>query len=158
MTPTAVFDCNVVLQAALNPRGPAARCMDAVTVGVVALVVSDAVRAEYQQTLDEPSLRRKFRRLTDAVAADLLDRIDRSAARIDPVPAVVALVRDPDDAVYLDLAVEAGAEYLVSRDNDLLDLMTGTDPDAVAFRAAHPRILILDPVAFLARVAPPAGP
>jgi hypothetical protein len=47
---------------------------------------------------------------------------------------------------------------VVSRDNDLLDLMTGTDPDAVAFRAGWPGIAVLDPTSFLATLPPPAVP
>jgi putative PIN family toxin of toxin-antitoxin system len=31
--------------------------------------------------------------------------------------------RDPDDEAVINLAIEAGARYLVSRDKDLLDLM-----------------------------------
>ena len=46
---------------------------------------------------------------------------------------------------------------IVSRDNDLLDLMAGTDADAVAFRTAYPAVCVLDPVAFL-RTLPPRLP
>lgn len=158
MTPRAVYDSNVLLQAAARPNGPAGRCFALAEAGAVGLVASGETRAEADDVLNRPVIRRKFKTLTDAWVATFLANLDRVAARIDPVPAVVTLARDPKDEKYLNLAVAAGADYLVSRDNDLLDLMTGADPDAVAFRTAHPRILILDPVAFLARVAPPAGP
>ncbi len=58
----------------------------------------------------------------------------------------------------LNPAIAAGAKLVVSRDNDLLDLMTGTDPDAVAFRGGWPRIAILDPASFMASLTPPAAP
>ena len=33
------------------------------------------------------------------------------------------LARDPDDEPYLNLAIAVSADYLVTRDNDMLDLM-----------------------------------
>ncbi len=76
---------------------------------------------------------------------------------IDPIPDKIALTRDPKDSKYLNLAIAAGAELIVSRDNDLLELMTGTDSEAEAFRTAYPNIRILDPVEFL-RTRRPAPP
>ena len=38
---------------------------------------------------------------------------------------------------------------IVSRDNDLLDLMTGTDSEAEAFRGHYPEMTILDPLSFM---------
>ncbi|MBX9582599.1 MAG: putative toxin-antitoxin system toxin component, PIN family [Gemmataceae bacterium] len=160
MTPRAVFDCMVLLQAAANDRGPAGRCLALAEAGVVTLCVGDASRAEIDDVVHRPSVRGRFRTLTDPWVATFLANLDRIAVRIDPVPAVCTLARDPKDEKYLNLAVAAGAAYLVSRDNDLLDLMTGTDADAVAFRTAHPGVLILDPAAFLQTItpAPPAAP
>lgn len=66
----------------------------------------------------------------------------------------MTLTRDPKDAMYLDLALAAGAEYVVSRDNDLLDLMTSPDPEPAAFRAAYPALRITDPVSFLRSLRP----
>ena len=50
----------------------------------------------------------------------------------------------PKDEPYLDLAVAAGARYLVSRDRDLLDLMNDAQ-----FRQRFPELIVLDPPAFL---------
>ncbi len=69
-------------------------------------------------------------------------------------PAAMSLPRDPDDEPYLNLAVAASADYLVTRGNDLLDLMQDS-----AFRARCPRLTILDPVALLQILSPPTfGP
>ena len=160
MTQRAVYDSNVLLQAAARPNGPARRCFALAETGAVVLCVSDATRAEIDDVIHRPLIRRKFKALTDAWVATFLAAVDRVATRIDPVPAVCTLARDPKDEKYLNLAVAAVAAYLVSRDNDLLDLMTGSDADAVAFRTAHPTVLILDPAAFLQTVtpAPPTAP
>src|SRR5262249_35500637 len=105
-----------------------------------------------------PGVHKKLRTLTPSRVADFIARVERFAVVIDPVPEVVSLKRDPKDAKYLNLAIAGGAELVVSRDNDLLDLMSSTDPEAVAFRRAHPNIRIVDPVAFLQTFQPPASP
>lgn len=51
-----------------------------------------------------------------------------------------------DTGVILNLALEAGVEYLISRDKDLLNLMNDAE-----FRLRYPHLNILDPVAFLSR-------
>ena len=58
--------------------------------------------------------------------------------------------RDPKDEPYINLALAANADYLVTRDNDLLDLMNDSD-----FRQQFPGLTILDPVAFLRVLSPP---
>jgi predicted nucleic acid-binding protein len=57
---------------------------------------------------------------------------------------VFSCPRDPDDEPYVNLAVAAGARYLVTRDKDLLDLMEDAD-----FRRRFATLAILDPAAFL---------
>ncbi|HEY2911138.1 MAG TPA: putative toxin-antitoxin system toxin component, PIN family, partial [Gemmataceae bacterium] len=50
------------------------------------------------------------------------------ATTIEPVPDAFELQRDPEDSKYLNLAIAANAKLIVSRDNDLLDLMTEPMP------------------------------
>lgn len=125
--------------------------------------MSTEVLAEMNDVLDRPHIRKKFRTLTVRRVADFVTRIERVAVVIDPVPEAFTLTRDPKDSMYLNLAIAAGAKLVVSRDNDLLDLMTGTDADAETFRTTYPEIAILDPVAFLQTLrqdtpAPPTDP
>lgn len=156
MTPRVVFDCMVFIQAAANRTGPAGACLDRADGGPVELCVSDETIQELEDVVNRRSVWRKFRTLTPSRVDEFLLRVQRIAVRIDPVPEVVALARDPKDAKYLNLAVAAGAELVVSRDNDLLDLMTSADAEATAFRTAHPDIRVLDPVEFLRTLETPA--
>lgn len=71
-------------------------------------------------------------------------RATRYAEFVSTVPNRFSLPRDPKDEKYVNLALAANAQLLVSRDNDLLDLM-----DDDAFRTTYPDLTILDPVAFL---------
>lgn len=57
--------------------------------------------------------------------------------------------RDPKVELYINLALAAGATYLVSRDNDLLDLMRWDTEEGRAFQKRFRFLKIVDPVAFL---------
>jgi hypothetical protein len=50
------------------------------------------------------------------------------------------------------------ARYLVSRDNDLLDLMDGGRPEGRQFRHRYPGLIIVDPVGFLLEKAAGSEP
>jgi predicted nucleic acid-binding protein len=60
--------------------------------------------------------------------------------------------RDIDDEPYLKLAIEAEANYLVSRDKDLLDLMTGYDNECKEFRQRFRSLAVIEPIEFLTAV------
>ena len=118
--------------------------------GRLELYVSDVIIEEVRDVLGRPRIRVKNPTITDKGVEDFCDRIRQAAQRIDPVPAAFTLARDPDDEPYLNLAIAAAADYLVTRDNDMLDLMRdGT------FRARYPTLTILDPVALLQVLNPP---
>lgn len=146
--PTIVCDTGVFLQAALRPEGPAGRLLSLLDVGRVRVVLSDEGLRELIDVLHQPSIRAKNPRLTDAQVAAMLQRL-RTLCDLQPDAHLeFRYKRDPDDEPILNLAIASGASFLVSRDNDLLDL--ADDPD---FAARYPRLTILDPVAFLRLVA-----
>ena len=62
---------------------------------------------------------------------------------------VMDYARDPKDEPYIDLAAAARADYLVTRDKDLLSLMTAHSAAAKLFRQKTRPLAVLDPVAFL---------
>jgi putative PIN family toxin of toxin-antitoxin system len=153
MTVRAVFDSMVFLQAAASPEGPARRCLNLVDQGEVALFVSNAILDEVRDVLTRPKTRRRFPLLTVDKAVAFLENVKGKAIAFPEVPRAVPLPRDPKDEPYLNLAVAAGAQYLVTRDRDLLDLMQDS-----SFRATHPGLSIVDPVAFLQRLEPEEPP
>ncbi len=57
-----------------------------------------------------------------------------------------------DDECYINLAIEAKADYLVSRDRDLLDLMTGHTDVCKDFRRRFRQLKIVEPIEFLRRM------
>jgi putative PIN family toxin of toxin-antitoxin system len=154
MTPRVVFDCMVFLQAGARDSGPAAACLRLVEQGQVELCLSREVLEEVRDVLSRPKLRQKFSALTDDRVAAFLEALTRKGHLFQDVPPAVPLERDPKDAKYLDLAVAAGAQFIVSRDKDILDLRADDNPAGRAFRERLPDVRILDPVELLRATSP----
>jgi uncharacterized protein len=147
--PKVVFDCNVYLQALIKETGPAAACLTLFENGTIELCVSEALLTELRDVLTRPKLQLRYSSLTEERADRLIASLRQRAKLLKSVPHVFRYSRDPKDEPYLNLAIAAGAAYLISRDDDLLDLMTGVTPDCKEFRQRFRRIRIVDPVAFL---------
>jgi putative PIN family toxin of toxin-antitoxin system len=132
----------ILYQATANPTGPAAEFLRRLQAGQFFLYVSDEILDEARDVLSRPRIRAKNPRVTDETVRETLDLLDRMARMLSDVPSLFSLPRDPDDEPYLNLAITADADDLVTRDKDLLDLMQ----DA-GFCAQYPRLTILNPVA-----------
>jgi len=148
MKPRAVYDCMVFLQGAGRPAGPARACFRLVDEDRVTLCLSTAILAEVRDVLTRPKTLRKFPLLSPEWVATFVQNAESKAVVLTDVPKVFTLERDPKDEPYLHLAFAVGAQYLVSRDKDLLDLMSDT-----SFRQRYPDLTILDPAAFLQAIA-----
>ena len=144
--PGGVLDTGVILQAALRPTGPAGRLLALLDKDLFTLHVSEEVIAEYEDVLARPSVRAKNPHLTAQLAAAIVERIRGRALLFSAPPDHFRYPRDPDDEHILNLAIETKAEYLVSRDKDLLDLMDENQSEGRAFRQRFPGLTILDPV------------
>ncbi len=136
--PRVVFDCMTYLQGAVSPNGPAAACLRLLDQGVIALYFSEDILREITNVLSRPKLRQKNPLLTDERVREFIEQIRRFGTHIDPVPIRFTYPRDPKDEPYLNLALACDSDYLVTWDNDLLDLMTATASEAVDFRAFAP--------------------
>ena len=152
MTPRAVFDCMVLLQGAGRPAGPAGACLRLVDDGQIALYLSSQILAEVRDVLTRPAVQRRFPALSPEWVAMFVRHLELKGTLLASVPHAASLPRDPKDEPYLNLAIASGAKYLVTRDNDLLDLMSDT-----GFRSRYPDLLIVEPVAFLRELAASIG-
>ena len=144
---TAAFDCVVLLQAAANPNGPAGACLSLVESGHVKLFLSPQILVEARDVFTRPKTRTRFPQLTEEVIDGYLLKVATLATFVHVVPDAIQFRRDPTDEMYLNLAIATQAPFIVSRDNDLLDLMKVDD-----FRKVYPALTIIDPVAFLKHV------
>lgn len=145
----AVFDCMIYLQGVARPKGPANACFALVREGVTQLYLSTETLAEIEDVLTRPKFRGRFPSLTDEMIDEFLSELKELAIILTKVSSAVKFSRDPKDEKYLNLAVDAEAGYIVSRDKDLLDLMTDYTDEAKEFRQRFGRLKIVGPVDFL---------
>lgn len=123
--PRAVLDTNVWLDLLLFDDPRAASLCQALASGEVVAIGNNECRDEWLRVLRYPALGLDEARciaLTDAHDA-LLQPFDAPASACGTRPET-ALPRcsDPDDQKFLQLAHDAGASWLISRDNHLLSL------------------------------------
>ncbi|MEW6212624.1 MAG: putative toxin-antitoxin system toxin component, PIN family [Acidobacteriota bacterium] len=152
--PRVVFDCMIYLQATISESGPAASLLRLVDSKMLSLFVSHEILDEVRDVLSRPKIRNKNPDITDERVDALITRILEKAAVVDDVPQHFSYARDPKDEKYVNLAVEAEADYIVSRDKDLLDLMTGHDDECKDFRRRFRHLKVIEPVEFLKTVDP----
>src|SRR5437588_12822653 len=99
-----------------------------------------------------PTLRASMQKLSDVAIEALFERLDQHATLIRQVPRRFVYPRDPKDESYINLAIEIKADYLVSRDDDLLDLMKWEKEEGREFQKRFRFLKILTPEEFLAIV------
>jgi len=153
--PLVVFDCVVFLQGLIKQSGPAVTCLERFEEGCFLLAVSPDILSELHDVLFRSSLRQSFPLLTEQKANQLIELLLLRGKLFRNVPKRFALPRDPDDEPYLNLAIEAAAQFLVTRDRDLLDLMRWETEEGRDFQSRFPELKILDPVAFIRETESP---
>jgi uncharacterized protein len=126
-SPPRVFvDTNVWISAFINPSGAPAQVLAAFRAGAFVPVVSIALLDEIHAVLSRPRIRRRIR-FSDEHLSEILDAIaDKS---VEALPSgTLQLCRDPADDLLLEAAILGGAQFAVSRDDDVkrdLDLIVG---------------------------------
>jgi uncharacterized protein len=116
MTP-AVIDTGVLV-AGVYWRHEPHHCVKAWLQGVLALVVSEPIFAEYERVLIEVKAEQGF--ATDL--APWLAAIRHSALWVTPEPLSQPVCRDPNDDKFIEAALAAKARLLIARDADLTEL------------------------------------
>jgi uncharacterized protein len=145
----AVFDCMIYLQAASGIKNPANACIELVKNDVVELYLSKETIDEIEDVLTRPKFRNRFSALTNEMIQTFLDDIKAKAIIFRSVPSHFNYTRDPKDEKYINLAVKAEADFIVSRDKDLLDLMNDFSVEAKEFRQKFRPLKVVQPIEFL---------
>jgi putative PIN family toxin of toxin-antitoxin system len=147
-----VFDTNIFIQYFLNPGGLAGHCLKIVKDKKARLFISNAILNEIISVLLRPDVLSRFPDLTDLSIDAFVNDVASISNLVNPVPKNFTFERDPKDEMVVDLAVHSDAKYIVSRDNDLLDLMTGYTDECKDFRRRFRGLKVVTPTEFLATV------
>ena len=125
--PRLVLDTNVALDLFVFRDPACERLRDALQRGLVQAVVDEPCRAEWLAVLEYPQFG-----LAEAARGQAMAAFDGAVARLPeaamtPHPEVkLPRCADPDDQKFLELALAAGAQCLLSKDKALLQLARRT--------------------------------
>ncbi len=121
-TPLVVIDTNVLVSAALSPHSVPAQAFRRV-LERERFAICEQSMAELQDVLSRDKFDRFTSRQRRMALLDLV-RVHGVAFTVEPhdFAAVGPACRDPDDALFLALALAAQAQTIVSGDDDLLTL------------------------------------
>jgi putative PIN family toxin of toxin-antitoxin system len=146
---SAVFDCNIFLQALLNPHGIAAKCFDSVKNRNVRLYVSKETLAEVNDVLFRPNILAKFPDISFEKVEAFIESVTEIAYLEKQIPKVFNFQRDPKDEMIIDLALFCKTDFIITRDKDLLDLMIDISIEVKEFRQKSRPLKIVEPIEFL---------
>lgn len=111
----AVIDANVWISGLLTPLGPASKVIEAVRVGRIVAVVSEASLTELAGVLSRP----RFAVIGSDAIESLLVLLRSEAELVEVRPAPRPWTRDPDDDYLVELAI-AGRAAIITGDQDIL--------------------------------------
>ena len=144
-----IFDCMIFLEALMSEKSIAFKLFEDLEENLFTLYISKESLDEVKNVLKRPFVKAKNPQLTDEFSENFLNRILQKSLLLKIVPHKFKYPRDPKDEKYINLAIEAQADYIVSRDNDLLDLMTDISVVGKEFRQKSRPLKIVEPIEFL---------
>lgn len=120
--------------------------------------MSADVLSEIRDVLTRLEHRAKFPALTPRLVDAFLARCLCTIHWVENVPHTFDVPRDPKDNPYVDLAVAAGAKYLVTWNHRHLGyLMDNDTPEGRDFCRRFPLLRVVDPPTFLKEIGEAAG-
>ncbi|MFN0124233.1 MAG: putative toxin-antitoxin system toxin component, PIN family [Blastocatellia bacterium] len=151
-----VFDTVAIVQGVINPKGAAGKCLACFHAGEIAVAISRAALREISDVLSRPALRDRFPQITDEKVVWLTGKLLDEGLYVRNVPSHFTYPRDPKDEPYINLAIEVAADFLVSRDHDLLDLMDWHREEGREFQKRFRALRMVTPEEFLRGMEQPA--
>ncbi len=116
-----VIDSSVVVAALAtpNPESASRVVLTAVAAGLVDLIITDELEAEYRRAVEYPQVKRYAAKVD---RQGFVDAIVAAADRVEAGSAAGAVLADPGDDMVVAAAIAGEAEFLVTLDRHLLDL------------------------------------
>jgi len=147
--PIVVFDTNIYIQAFLNSSGESGQCFSLASSGKIELFITKPVLEEIVNVINRPSVLSFLPDATGEQIEIFVSSISEMANVVEVPSGIFNFSRDPKDEIIVELAVGSEAEFIVTRDNDLLELMTGIDLVSKQFRQRFRGLKVVEPKRFL---------
>lgn len=106
-----VVDTNVIVSALLRPQSNPTLTISLIPNGDCRLCLSDEIFAEYEEVF----AREKFKRLEKPRVKELLFALKRRVLWVTPKVSIDNVAKDPADKVFLECALEAEADFLITK-------------------------------------------
>ena len=146
--PILVLDTNTLVRGFIHESGASGRLLQACKARRIITLLSKPVIAEYREILNDTELVGTDPDVAAAVR-DLLDALCFVGEYVSPVRARFELPRDPDDAIFIELAIAGRATHIVTHDRDLLSLPASRTEAGKRFRQRLPRTKVVTAASFL---------
>lgn len=138
--PKAVLDSTVLVSAFLRENGVSRKLLHEAQAGKFIICLAEEILEEAGRVLLEyPRIRKRYQ-YSDEAVAEYVELLRVVAQLVTALPKIKAVERDPNDDMIIACGVKAKAQYIVTRDKDLLDIKT------------YEQISIVGPEAFAALV------
>jgi putative PIN family toxin of toxin-antitoxin system len=121
-----VVDTNLVISAILSPEGKPATILRMVLNAKLDLVLSPALLEEISLVLNYEKIRKLFikRSVTPQQIKDALQKIVKTTIVVSGKTKVNRIDKDPSDNMLLSCALEGKADFIISGDHHLTDLVS----------------------------------
>jgi putative PIN family toxin of toxin-antitoxin system len=150
--PTLVLDTNTLLRGFMYETGASGKVLRACKARRVITLLSKPVLAEYCEILSDPELVGDDPQSAPAVE-DLLEALRFVGEYLPTVRPRFELPRDPDDAIFIELAIAGSATHIITHDKDLLQLRASRSDAGRRFRQRLPQTGIVTAAGFLQQYA-----
>jgi putative PIN family toxin of toxin-antitoxin system len=107
--PKVVIDTNVLVSALLKDNSPPAFILALIREGMITACLSKDILEEYREVFK----RDKFH-IVKNEASQLITLLRKKALLVEPKARITVITDDPDDNMFLECAVEAGADFLIT--------------------------------------------
>jgi putative PIN family toxin of toxin-antitoxin system len=144
-----VLDTNVLLAGLVSGSSASQKVVDALQARKAVLLISSPVIAEHRAVLLHPAILARFANLTPRRVELALHRLRYVADEYRAVPVRFEFPRDPNDAMFVELAIAGSATHIITLDPDLLSLPGARTDAGKRFRQRLPGIEVLQPAALI---------
>jgi hypothetical protein len=131
-----VLDSNQFVSGFITPKGNSSKIFDLIRRKKINMIISLPILSEVNRVLSYPNIQ-KIHKLTKTQLDQEINNLIKFAEFITPKFKINIIKDDPTDNKFLECAIEGKADYIISGDHHLIDL--------ISFQGIN----IIDPALFL---------